>query len=150
MNKKILAITYIVSFILSWLLMIFWLKKNEFDIEFRRKETTMATVYNIGTDEVLDELYDERNATLHEIEYIEYFYFVDGKKLKSGSQVFGVDYSIKDKLNIEYVVINPVNTRIKGVGVNRNNFFVRNIIIVIPISIFVMIGINYVLGLFDR
>ena len=58
MKKKnsFLLIVYVISFITTWLFFIFWSDKNEFDLEFSKKTSTLATIFNIGTDEVVEEL----------------------------------------------------------------------------------------------
>jgi hypothetical protein len=46
------------------------------------KKTTYATVFNIGNEEVVEELYEGRKTNVYHVNYIEYFYNVDGEKIK--------------------------------------------------------------------
>lgn len=137
-KENLKPIIYVISFILVWVSYIFWFEKNEFDLEFKEKMTKTATIFNIGTDEAVEELYDGRKVNVHEINYIEYSYSVKGKKYKSGSTYDGKTYSISDKIEIEYVKSNPSISKIKGQNEYSFNYFVRNLISVSLISLVVM------------
>ncbi len=152
MKKKnsLILIVYAICFIITWLCFIFWSDKNKFDLEFREKETTTATIYNIGTDEVVDELYEGRKTNVYEVDYAEYFYIVDGIKYKDGSIFYGENYSISDKIKIEYVKSNPANSQIKGQNEYRFNYFIRKLIPVSLISIFFMFCFLSVLDFFSK
>ena len=125
-----LLIVYSISFVITWLCLIFWLDKKEFDLEFREKESTTAIIFNVGSDEVVQELYDGRETNVYDVNYIEYSYYVDGKKYKYGSEYYGDSYSISDEIEIEYVKSNPLYSKIKG-NKYRFNYFIRNFIIVV-------------------
>lgn len=139
-NKNRL-IVYLISFIIVWLLYIFNLGKNDFDIEFREKGVTTATIFNFGTEEVLEELYNDRRINVYEIEYVEYFYFVNGKKYKDGSMKLWREFCVGDEIEIEYVISNPGASRIKGMKTYSFNFFVRNLPVVFALSFLLMFGI---------
>ena len=148
MDKKFnrfLLLVYLVSFIISWMFVIFWLDKNEFDFEFREKETTTAIIFNLDTNQVVEELYEGKKVNVHDVDFIEYSYVVNGGKFEWGSDNYGVDYSISDEIEIEYVKCNPLNSKIKGSPPFSFNYFVRNLILVIVISIIVMLFLTYVL-----
>lgn len=141
-------IVYSISFVITWLCFIFWLEKNEFDFEFREKETTTAIIFNLGTEQVVEELYNERVTNVYEVDYVEYSYSVDGKKYKYWSKYYGDSYSISDEIEIEYVKGNPLSSKIKGLNEYRFNYFIRNLMPVILISSIVMICLIGVLNFF--
>jgi hypothetical protein len=129
---------------------IFWLEKNDFDLEFREKETTTATIFNVGTDEIVEELYEGRKTNVHEVNYVEYSYSVDGKKHKYGNNYYGQNYSISDKIEIEYVKSNPSVSKIKGQNDYSFNYFIRNLIPVSIVSLIVMFCIFGILDFFPH
>ena len=133
-------IVYLTAFIIAWFLVIFSVKKNDFDIEFREKGVTTATIFDFGTEEVLEELYNERQTNVYEIEYVEYFYFVNGKKYKDGSMKLWREFCVGDEIQIEYVISNPEVTRIKGMKRYSFNFFVRNLPTVLMLSFILVLG----------
>lgn len=139
--NNLFLISYLISFIIVWLCYIFWLEKDEFDLEFRDKKTTTAIIFNLGTNEVIDEMYDGRKTNVYDIKYIEYSYFVNGKKYKYGSEYYDNDYSVSDKIQIEYVKSNPSVSKVKGLKNYSFNYFVRNLIMVSIFSLFLMFGI---------
>ena len=118
-STKNYIIVFSFSFTLTWLFAIFYFDKNEFDIEFREKATTTAKIFNFGSNEIVEELYEGRKVTAYDVEYLEYSYLVNGKTFKYGSKNFDGDYSIGDKILIEYVKSNPQSSRIKG---KRNGY----------------------------
>ena len=149
-KKSFLLIVYVISFITTWLCFIFWSDKNEFDLEFSEKKTTLATIFNIGTDEVVEELYDGRKTIVHNVNYVEYFYSVDGKKHKYGSKYYGENYSISDKIKIEYLENNPAISKIKGQNEYSFNYFIRNLIPVSIISLIIMFCFFGILDFFPK
>ena len=116
--------------------MIFWLDKDGFDLEYGDKEITTAKILSFGTYEEVQEFYD--GASSHVIEYLEYSYYVNGKEYKYGSKYFGDEYSISDKIEIEYVKTNPKISKIKGSEEYSSNYFLRNLIPVIAFSLLFM------------
>ena len=142
-----LLIVYSISFVITWLCLIFWLDKKEFDLEFREKESTTAIIFNVGSDEVVQELYDGRETNVYDVNYIEYSYYVDGKKYKYGSEYYGDSYSISDEIEIEYVKSNPLYSKIKG-NKYRFNCFIRNFRIVSAFSLILMFCLINVLYFF--
>ncbi|SFZ91326.1 hypothetical protein SAMN05428642_1021 [Flaviramulus basaltis] len=134
-------IIYSISFVIVWLFYIFWLDKKEFDLEFREKETTSAIIFNLGTDEIVEELYEGRQTNVHQVKYIEYSYFVDGKKYEYGSEYYGNNYSVSDEIQIEYVKSNPSNSKVRGLKNYSFNYFIRNLIMVSIFSLLLSIGI---------
>lgn len=149
-KNSFLLIVYAISFITTWLCFIFLSDKNEFDLEFSEKETTTATIFNIGTDEVVEELYDGRKTNVYNVNYVEYVYYVDGKKHKYGSKYYGKNYSILDKIEIEYVENNPAISKIKGQNEYSFNYFIRNLIPVSIISLIIMFCFFGVLDFFPK
>lgn len=141
-NKNYL-IVFSICFFVAWLSAIFYFDKNDFDIEFREKGMTIATIFNFGTHEVVQELYDGRETNAHEVKYIEYYYVVDGLKYQYGSEHFEEGYSIDDEIEIEYVKSNPVSSRVKGLEEYKYNFFIRNLMMVCIFSFFGMVGVFY-------
>jgi hypothetical protein len=152
MKKKnsFLLIVYIISFIITWSFFIFGSNKNEFDLEFNDKITTRATIFNIGTDEVIEELYDGRKTNVYNVNYIGYFYFVAGKKYKYEDKSYGKDYSISDEIEIEYIQNNPSISKIKAQNDNISNYFIRNLMPVSIMSLIIMFCIFGVLDLFPK
>ena len=151
MTNKNKLIVYLISFIIVWLLYVFYLEKNDFDIEFREKGVTTATVFGFDSEEILEELYDGRKTNVYEVEYVEYSYVVNGEKYKYGSKKLGKEFSIGEEIQIEYVSSNPEVSRIKGMKIYAYNFFVRNLIMVSILALLLMIGIfysvDYIVGL---
>jgi hypothetical protein len=119
-------------------------------LEFSEKETTIATIFNIGVDEVIEELYEGRKTNIHYVNYVEYFYSVNGKKHKYGCKYYGKKYSISDKIKIEYVKRNPAISKIKGQNEYSFNYFIRNIIPVSIISLLIMFCFFKVLDFFKK
>jgi len=143
-------IIFLISFVVVWLCYIFWLDKKEFDLEFREKETTSAIIFNLGTDQIVEDLYDGRQTNVYDVKFIEYFYFVDGKKYEYGSEYYGNDYSISDKIQIEYVKSNPSISKVKGLKNYSFNYFIRNIIMVSVFSLLLMFGIISVIDFLEK
>ena len=137
-KKNSLLIVYLISFVITWVCQIFLFDKNEFEFEFNEKETTTAEIYNIDTDEVIEELYDGRQTNVHEVKYIEYSYSVDGKNYKYGSEYTDGEFSISDIIEIEYLKKNPSFSKVKGLYNYRYNYFVRNLFSVSIISFLLM------------
>lgn len=145
--KKELLLLYIFSFVITWICFVFWVNKDDFDIEYREKAIAVATIISLNGTEVEEEKYGGREIEIHDVEYVEYSYSVDGKLLKSSSLTYGEDYSIADNIQIEYVKSNPLNTRISDSPKYGFNYFIRNLI---PVSIFsglLMIFISKILEL---
>lgn len=149
-NISFILIIYLVSFVIVWLCFIFWLDKNEFDLEFREKETTTAIIFNLETDEIVEELYEGRQTNVHKVKYIEYFYLVDGIKYEYGSESFGNEYSVADEIQIEYLKSNPSISKVKGLINYSYNYFIRNLILVVIFSLFLMIGIISIIDSFRK
>ena len=149
-SKKGYIIIFLFSFVLTWLFAIFYFDKNEFDIEFRDKATTKALIFNFGSNEIVEELNDGRKVNVYDIEYLEYSYFVNGKKFKYGSENYKKGYSIGDEIVIEYVKSNPESSRIKGERKYYYNFFIRNLIMVSIFSFIIMFGVLYVMGMLKK
>jgi hypothetical protein len=150
-NKKdFYLIVYLISFILVWVIYIFWFENNEFDLEFREKEIATATIFNTGTNEIVEELYDGRKTNVYENNYIEYSYYINGKTYKSGDSHYEENYSISDKIEIEYVKNNPSISRIKGQHKYSFNFFIRNLILVCVFSFLVMYCIIEIFDFFQK
>ncbi|WP_456311571.1 hypothetical protein [Pseudomonas shirazensis] len=149
-KNKFFLIVYIISFIITWLCFIFWSDKDEFDLEFSDKITITATIFNVGTDEVVEELYDGRKTNVYNVNYIEYFYYVNGKKINYGSKTYGKRYSISDKIEIEYVKNNPALSKIKAQNEYSFNYFIRNLVPVGTVSLIIMICFFGVLDFFSK
>ena len=147
-STKNYIVIFFISFVISWLVTIFYFDKNAFDIEFREKTSTTAKIFNFGTHDVVEEYNDGRNVNAYDINYMEYSYFVDGIKYKYGSEHFKKGLSIGDEIEIEYVKSNPASSRLKGLKRYRFNFFIRNLIMVIIFSFIIMLGIVYVFNIF--
>lgn len=139
--NNLFLIIYFISFVIVWLCYIFWLDKKEFDLEFREKETTTALIFNLGTDEIVEELYDGRQTKVHNIKYIEYSYIVGSKKYKYESEYYGNDFSVSDEIQIEYVKSDPSNSKVKGLKKYSFNYFIRNLIMVSVFSLLLMFGL---------
>ena len=146
LNNKVLIYSYIVSFFIVWLVFIFFVKKNDFDLEYREKDNASAVITKVEYDKEVREHYDGRRTEVYDYVYIEYNYSVNGKKYEYGeiSCDIAEDFEVGDKINIEYVKTNPSISNIKGLNDYSYNFFVRNLIPVIAISIFVMIGVVFI------
>jgi hypothetical protein len=144
----LLLIIYSISFVIVWLCLIFWLDKKEFDLEFREKETTTGIIFNLGTEDIVEELYDGRKTKAHKVKYIEYSYIVGGVKYKYGSEYYRNDFSVSDKIQIEYVKSDPGNSRVKGLKKDSFNYFIRNLIIVSILSLVLMFGLISILDSF--
>lgn len=142
-SNKNYFIVYLICFVTAWLSAIFYFDKNDFDIEFREKETTNATIFNFDSYEVLEELYDGRKASKYDIEYVEYFYVINGIKYKYGSEDYDKGYSINDEIEIEYVKSNSFSSRIKVSNPDNYNFFKKNFIMVSIFSFLGMLGVFY-------
>lgn len=150
-NKKAFyLIVYLISFILVWVIYIFWFEKNKFDLEFREKAITTATIFNTGTNEIVEELYDGRKTYVYENNYIEYSYYIKGKTYKSGDNYYEENYSISDKIEIEYVKSYPSISRIKGHHEYSFNFFIRYLILVCVFSFLVMYCIIEIFNFFQK
>ncbi|PQJ73610.1 DUF3592 domain-containing protein [Polaribacter butkevichii] len=149
-SRKNYIIVFLISFVLIWLSTIFYFDKNEFDIEFREKGITTATIFNFGTEEVIEEYNDGRSVDVSDVEYIEYSYVVNGKSYKYGSEHFPNGYSIGDKIEIEYVKGNPLSSRLKGLERYKFNFFIRNLLMVSIFSFLLMLATFYILGLINN
>ena len=119
-------------------------------MEFREKTTTTATIFNIGTDEVVQELNEGRKTKVYNVDYVEYFYSVNGKKYESSSDYFMENYSVSDKIKIEYVENNPEISKIKGQNEYSFNYFIRNLIPVSAISLVIMVCFFGVLDYFPE
>ncbi len=128
-------IIFSISFILTWLSAIFYFQKNEFDIEFSEKGTTTATIFNLDSREVVEELYEGRKVNVYNVNYIEYSYFVNGVNYKYFSDYFNKIYSIGDAIKIEYVKSNPESSRVKELKNHTHNFFIRNFITLSMLSL---------------
>ncbi|MDF4204026.1 hypothetical protein PXD56_13720 [Maribacter sp. SA7] len=139
-------VIYLISFLVTWLLFIFYLEKEEFDIEYKEKGTTQATVFNLDTEEIVEELYDGRKAVSNIVGYLEYSYTVNGKEYKYGSSLDGKRLHKGDNIKIEYVKDNPNNSRM--LGSYTISFFRKNLVPVVAVSFLVMFGIIYLLSIF--
>lgn len=146
LSRENYIIVFLISFVLVWLSAIFYFDKNEFDIEFREKGITNAKIFNLGTEEIVEEYNDGRSVDVYDVDYIEYSYAVNGKNYKYGSGYFPNGSSVGDGIEIEYVKSNPTNSRLKGVKRYRFNFFIRNLLIVSIFSFLLMLGIVYALN----
>lgn len=144
--EKKLHFSLLNIFRIIWFTTIFYFDKNEFDIEFREKGIIIATIYNFGTKEVIEEFNDGRSVNAYDVEYIEYTYIVEGKSYKYGSEHFPNGYSVGEEIEIEYVKSNPTSSRLKGLKRYSYNFFIRNLIMVSIFSFIFMLAIFYVLG----
>jgi hypothetical protein len=91
------------------------------------KETTTALIYKLDKEEIVEELNDGKEVNIYDVDYLEYEYFVDGKKYKYGGQYRPGVYSISDKIVIEYVKDSPSISKIKGEKKYRFNYFIRNL-----------------------
>ena len=138
--KNELLIFFLISFILTWLCYIFWLEKDEFNFEFGKIGFTSGLVINTQDDLLVEELYEGRKTVTHEVRYVEYEYTVDGKTYKYGDATFGQNFSESNQVDIEYIQNSPFISRIKGNDEYAHNYFLRNLIPVIVISILVMFG----------
>lgn len=149
MEKKdsFLLITYIISFVISWILLIFYVEKDEFDLEYREKGNTTATIFNIDISELEEESYGGKKIYVNEINYVEYSYYVDGLEYKGISNSCGENFSISNKIEIEYINSNPSVSKIKGQCENRFNFFTRKLILVIFFTLIVTLLISKVFEL---
>lgn len=143
-SDKNYLIVFLFCFSISWLCSIFYFNKDEFDVEYKEKGTAVATVFNIGSYEVVEELHDSREVNARDVDFIEYAYHVGGEKYESGSVYNDGSYSIGDEIEIEYVKSDLVNSRIKGVKIYRFNFFIRNLIMVSLFSFLGMMGVFYI------
>lgn len=137
-------IIFSICFVIAWLSEIFYFNKNDFDIEFREKGITTATIFNFDSYQVEDERH------IADIEYIEYFYVIDGIEFKYGSDSIDENYSVNDKIEIEYVKSNPVSSRIKGIERHKHNFFIRNLMMVSIFSFLGMLGVFYAFDHFNN
>ena len=128
-STKELLIYYSISFVITWLCLIFWVENEEFALEFRKKETTTAEVTNIEYDMIVQEQYDGRKANAYDVSHISYSYVVDGEKYEYGSTEYvnKSKYSISDKIEIEFVKNNPSISKIKGLNDYAYNFFFKEI-----------------------
>lgn len=139
--KKYWFIYYIIAFVITWLLFIFLIKKEEFSLEYRELGTTSAIVTDI--EDVERETGNEHKSYVYyETGYV-YSYAVNGKRYTYGDIPHNeaITYKIRDKISIEYVKSNPSISRIKGNNYN-NNFFYRYILEVVFVSFLVMIGLK--------
>jgi hypothetical protein len=143
--NNLFLIIYFISFVIVWLCYIFWFDKKEFDLEFRELETTTALIFNLGTDEIVEELYDGRQTKVHDIKYIEYSYIVGSKKFKYESEYYGNDFSVSDEIQIEYVKSDPSNSKVKGLKKYSFNYFIRNLLMVSVFSLLLMFGLISIL-----
>ena len=150
LSRKNYIIVFLISFVIIWITTIFYFDKDEFDIEFREKGITTATIFNFGTEEVIEEFNDGRSVNVYDVEYVEYSYVVDGKSYEYGSEHFPNGYSVGDEIEIEYVKSNPVSSRLNGLKRYRFNFFIRNLLMVSMFSFFLMLATFYILGLINN
>lgn len=152
MGKKniFLLAVYSISFIMTWLCFIFWIDKIEFDLEFGDKISAVATVSEVGTDQVVEELYEGRKTNVYEVNCLKYYYSVNGKKYASGGDYSGREISVLDKIGIEYVKSNPAASRIKGQNEYSHNYFIRKLIPVSAVSLVVMICLLWGLDFFPK
>ena len=150
LSRKNYIIVFLISFVIIWLTSIFYFDKNEFDIEFREKGITTATILNFGTEEIIEEFNDGRSVDVYDIEYVEYSYVVGGRNYNYWSEHFPKGYSVGDEIEIEYVKSNPVSSRLKGLKRYRFNFFIRNLFMVSLFSFFLMLATFYILGLINN
>lgn len=137
-------IVFSICFVIAWLSAIFYFNKNDFDIEFREKGITTATIVTFDSYQVEDERH------IADIDYIEYSYVIDGVEYKYGSEHIEEGYSINDEIEIEYVKNNPVSSRIKGIERYKHNFFIRNLMMVSIFSFLGMLGVFYAFDHFNN
>ncbi|TDW52724.1 hypothetical protein EV144_1011416 [Flavobacterium sp. 270] len=149
-KNNFFIIVYIISFIITWIYFIFSYDKNKFDLEFSKKKTTYGTVFYVGSEEVVEELYEGRKTNVYNVNYIEYFYNVDGKKIKNGIKTYWKKYSISDKIEIEYVVNGLEIIKIKGQDECSFNYFIRNLLPVSMVSLLIMICFFRILDFFPK
>lgn len=140
-SDKTYLVIFLTCFTITWLCYIFWLEKDEFDFEYREKETTNAIIFDLYTNIVEEEINDHRQIKQHEINYLEYSYIADGIEYTNSGKFFNGNYSVSDLVQIEYVKNNPKNSRIKGQIKFSYNYFIRNIIMVAIFSLLMMFGI---------
>lgn len=132
-----------ICFIFAWLSAIFYFDRNNFDIEFREKAITTATIVDFTSDEIVQEYYDGRRASSRIANYIDYTYFVNGAKYKHFSEQSQDNYILGEKVKIEYVKSNPQSSRFKKQKEHKFNFFVRHLFMVTIFSFLAMLAVFY-------
>lgn len=148
MNKTPWIVLIILSILSAWVFLIFYEEKDDFDIEFREKLKTTAIIENIETEKVFSG-YDEGRELYHNAFHIEYSYLVKGKKYIHSNTVYNeLDYSISDKIEIEYVKTNSLNSRIKGLIDYRGSYFTRHLFRSLILAFFGMNGLIIIFFIF--
>ena len=137
-SNKGLIIHFLISLVLSYLILILWVKKHEFDLEFKDKKTTIGFVTRTENNLEVEELYDGRKAETQNVMSIEYIYTVNQKEYIFGDFDFNNDTIISKQIKIEYLIDKPSISRIYSINNFKYNFFVRHLLEAVALSIFLM------------
>lgn len=149
-NKKFYFAIFFTSFLITWLLYIYWLDKDDFDYEFREKLKTTGIIIDVYSEAIEHEFNDHRQVKQNIVNYIDYSYVVDKIKYINNDKVYNTKYSALSQVEVEYVKCNPSNSKVVGSSKYSYNFFIRNIIPVLIISIFGVFGILLILDFFTK
>lgn len=127
---------YIVAIIVSYLLFAFWIKKEEFFFEYGDVRSVWGKIKYLEENEVVQELYEGRKTVTYDELYVEYDYSVNGKNY-TNSDIGLYNYIEGDSIKLEYIPETPELSRIYESHQKKFNFFIRNIIPVLILSLFV-------------